>query len=253
MPMPLRGTVRDYGLADVLQLISGGARSGRLRLEHGAEVLEWALSSGTVVDVRTDRALDGALGSRLVQAGLLSDDVLGLALAERARTGYPIARILVQGGHLSEDEIREQSTLHRWDLVLAPFTWDGGSYTFDDVELTNHESWAEPLGVDHILMRGLRLVDEWPEASDRVPSRSWVVARRVPLPPPAPEPDPFSIVEVAPSGDPQVSDEAREIHAVAAPGARVGRILARARLDRFETTLALAELSKRGYIVLTPP
>ncbi len=251
--MPLRGTVHDYGLADVLQLIAAGSRSGRLRLDREGDVLELALSVGQVVDARTGAPLDAALGSRLVQAGLLTDEQLGWALAERARTGRSLAHLVIGAGHLSREEVGHHATLQRWETVLGPFTWDRGRYTFEDTDVTVVDGWVEPIPVDQLLRRGLRLVEDWRAATAVVPSRTWMVERRLPLPA-ATGDDPFAEAfgDDGPLEEP-ISDEVREVHALAEPGARLHRVLGRSPFDRYETTLALAELVGRGFVVLSPP
>jgi hypothetical protein len=251
--MPLRGTVSDYGLADVLQLIAAGARSGRLVVERPSEGLDISLAAATVVDVRTGRPTDAALGARLVQAGLLTEDRLGWALAERAETGTSIGQLLSERGDVDPSTIAAQATLQRWDTLLAPFTWQEGRYSFREGEVTVTEGWAATIPVDQLIMRGLRLVADWPSAVTRVPSRRWVIARRLPLPPAPAEVDPFGGAFDLRSQQAAVSDEARAVHAIAAPGASVLTVVGRAPFDGYETTLALSELVEGGFLVLSPP
>lgn len=251
--MALRGTVIDYGLADVLQLISQRSRSGRLRLEQGSELLDLHLAHGTIVDVRTDRSHDGAVGSRLVQAGLLSEDRLGRALAERAHTGRSIGHILVDGGWVELSAIRQQATLHRWDTLMAPFTWTSGSYALEDFEITSTDAWAEQIPVEQMLPKGLRILQEWPSARAKIPSRRWLVDRRVPLPPPPNAADPFGEAFGAVTVQDVVSEEARWVHRLASPGTVVGAVIGRSPYDRYETTLALTELLDKRFVVVTPP
>lgn len=253
--MALRGTVSDYGLADVLQLIAIGGRSGHLCIERGSDTLNLMIRAGVVVDVRGGLAPDAALGSRLVQAELLTDELLGWALVERAKTGRSVAELLTEAEHVHPDDLRQQANLHRWDTILAPFTWDSGRYAFKDGEVVDEDPWTDPVPVDQLLMRGLRLVEEWSGAVEQVPSRRWVVARRVPLPAPtSSDLDPFLAgFEPGPEPDPTISEEARAVHVLAAPGIRVGWVMSRSPYDRYETTLALAELTHGHFLVLTPP
>ena len=250
--MPLRGRVTDYGLADILQLVSQGGRSGRLRVEQGMELIDIYLSHGTVVDVRTSEAgSDGALGIRLVRAGLLTDSALGQVLALRAESGALIGDLLTRGGHVEDRDVRHHATLLRWDALMSPFTWSTGQYALEESEITVQESWAEPIPVDHVLLKGLRLVEEWPNARKQIPSMGWVVARRLPLPAASENIDPFDAIAPEPEGS--VTEEARAIHNLAAPGAGIAYIIGCSPFDRYETTLALAELAEKGFIVVTPP
>lgn len=252
--MPLTGTVTDFGLADVLQLVARGGRSGRLRMEQGADVVDVHVDAATVIEAHTERATEGELGSRLVQAGRLSEEDLGRALAERARTGRDIGTILTQAGAVDPDVVRHHATLQRWDMLMAPFVWERGHYRFEDAEITVVDGWAESIPVDLVLMKGLRLIEEWPAARVTIPSRSWIIARRLPLPARSTETDPFGTLTETPELiDEELGDEARMIHDLAAPGERVARILGCSPLDRFETTLTLALLAKLRYLVVTPP
>lgn len=254
--MALRGTVTDYGLADVLQLVVSGGRSGLLRMERGQEAIDVYLRSGVIVDARSGATADGPLGSRLVQAGVLSEEQLGLALADRIETERGLGEVLLERGWLEEGLLRAQATLQRWELLMAPFTWEDGDYALSDGEPESESEWAEPIPADQMLRKGLRLTEEWPAANRAVPSRQWTVARRLPLPPAAPGLEPFSAVFDSPEAitvPDDVSEEARWVHALCAPGVSVGRVIGRSPVDRFETTLGLAELANRGYIVVAPP
>lgn len=266
--MPLRGTVANYGLADVLQLVAQGARSGRLRIERGSDRIDVMLDAGTIVGVETGVLPDSALGSRLVQAGVLTDELLGHALAEQARSGLSIGHFLTRAGHLDPSVLRRQATLHRWDSVMAPFTWNEGQYALEDVAVTVGDEWADPIPVERLLIKGLRLVEEWPRAVAQVPSRRWIVARRVPLPPMTPASNPLTaglmnggglsfevdvLLEPGSASAGVVSDEARIVHRLAAPGARIALIVGRSPFDAFETVLALSELTEGGFVVLSPP
>lgn len=248
--MPLEGTIADYGLGDVLQLIAAGRRSGRLSLsgDHGAVELE--LCSGAVAEVTTERPRAPELGSRMVRAGLLTDASLGWALAERAESGRDLGELLLEADLVDAPTLRSQADLLRWEILLAPFTWGSGRYAFENGPPRSPPPGALP--VDLLLMRGLQLVEGWGDALRRVPSRAWVVARRLPLPPPGAH-DPFADATTARPGQAPLSDEAGSLHRLATPSAPVARVIDRAPFDRYGATFALAELVDAGLVVLSPP
>lgn len=253
--MALRGRVADYGLADILQLVSQGSRSGHLRIEQNSDIVDMFLSSGTVVDVRSrDTGYDGPLGLRLVKARLISDTELGDVLATRAETGESLGDIITRQSLLDSATIRHHATLLRWDALLGPFTWRYGQYAFTELPVEHTDPWTDPITVDHLLLKGVRLVEEWSWAQTHIPSLAWVIARRLPLPPPAEEDDPFGAFDLLePEEKPvQVGDEAREIHPLAIPGSVISNIIGCSPNNRYETMLSLAELSSKGYIVVSP-
>jgi hypothetical protein len=71
--MALVGTIKDFGLADILQLIGLQRKSGLLTLEHGADRVTVKFLEGAVVGAETSaRNLEELLGSVLVRTGRIT-------------------------------------------------------------------------------------------------------------------------------------------------------------------------------------
>lgn len=253
--MALRGTIADFGLADALQLIAGGHRSGSLTIRGPEHDLELRIRGGAVSEVRARGPTAPTLAERLGRAGLVTSAQLRHARAEGGRTGQPAEAVLLAEGLVEPGPLTEQEIRHRWELVLAPFTWRSGTYRFDNGVAEAPDPGAIPL--DQVLMRGLRLVEGWTEVRRRIPSATWTVARRIPLPEDEDPFDPFDpVTEASRTGRPgraPVSDEARALHGRARPGLAVGPLVDRAPMDRYEATCALAELIEAGLLVIAPP
>ncbi|MBX2812169.1 MAG: DUF4388 domain-containing protein [Myxococcales bacterium] len=254
--MPLCGRIPNYGLADVLQLLSQGSRSGHLRLNTNASTTEIFIATGMVVKVHSSSTShDGTLGVRLLQADLITSTILNDLLELRAQTGASLSELLLSHNHLNEETIRQHTTVIHWNILMSPFTWSSGTYEFQESEPHLPDPWAHPINVNHMLLKGLRLVEEWPWARRHIPSMEWIIGRRVPLPHPSHDVDPFGVPEEVsePQPAPEVSEEARVVHTLAAPGKGLINIVSSSPYDRYATTLALAELSAKRYVVVTPP
>ena len=71
--MALVGTIKDFGLADILQLIGLQRKTGLLTLEHDTDMVTVKFLEGAVVGADTStRNLEDLLGSVLVRTGRIT-------------------------------------------------------------------------------------------------------------------------------------------------------------------------------------
>jgi hypothetical protein len=172
----LEGTIRDFGLADILQLIGIQRKTGVLSLDNGQEAVTVKFLDGHVVGADTkERNLEDMLGSVLVRTGRVTDaqlrDVLRLQRETLQRLGY----ILVRQRFISEEDLVEALRIQVTQIVYRLFRWRDGKYQFSP---TNHMDYDtehfQPIAAETILMEGARMLDEWPIIERRVRSASMV-------------------------------------------------------------------------------
>jgi hypothetical protein len=248
----LRGNLQDFGLADILQLIVKGQKSGVFVVRSPSDEVHVTFNEGWVFDVTADsRPNDSKLGSRLVRAGLLSHAALGQTLKRRAETGVPLARLIVEGGHASEEVVMAHATLIASDTLFEIFTWRAGTYEFHDGVMPRPAT-IEPLAGEQLLMQGIVLTDEWPNIEARVPSPLCFVERRWALPPEQTLDDAPLFASAAP-GEPEIGPEEREIHGLCVPGTEVQAVIDRASVHRYEVLRCLSVLVGAHYVRLAEP
>ncbi|MEQ8275531.1 MAG: DUF4388 domain-containing protein [Deltaproteobacteria bacterium] len=255
--MPLRGPIQDFGLADVLQLIAKAHRSGYIRLTNDIDEVTVTVKEGRVLDVVDEgRPGNAKLGNRLVRAGLLTNAELGQALKRRVETNAPIAHILEELRLATRESIVQYATMEATDALFDIFTWERGTYEFEETAVADPDTAIEPIPADALLMQGIVLVDEWPTIKERIPSERWRVARRFDLPP-EPEPEELPMFGLADSPENptqlEVGPNERVVHELCAPGHAVRTIADRAPFHRFETFRCLSHLIGFLYIELVAP
>jgi hypothetical protein len=75
--MALEGTIKDFGLPDIFQLIGLQRKTGILTLNNEKETVTVAFENGMVVTADADsKRLEDRLGNVLVKQGKLSKDRL---------------------------------------------------------------------------------------------------------------------------------------------------------------------------------
>ena len=83
----LEGTIKEFGIADILQLICQQQKTGVLTVEAKGEKAEIYLDEGNIAAARVVTGAAGdALGTLLVKAKLLSPGQLETALATQKQT-----------------------------------------------------------------------------------------------------------------------------------------------------------------------
>lgn len=168
--MSINGVLEDLPLADVLQFIHLGRRTGTLFLwrddEQRAEI---GFHDGKIVGAWAPG--HRKLGDLLAEAGLLDQGRLEAALELQQRSEPPrsLGRILVDSGAIRRDQIhhvvREQVKSTVFDLV----TWRQGHFHFEVDELDPPDDFSvEPdevlgdldLNTQMLLLEATRIFDE---------------------------------------------------------------------------------------------
>lgn len=182
--MSLNGKLEDVSLADVMQFVHLGRRTGTLFLVRGSQEAEIGFHRGQIVSAYSSgtRRLSDLLISLNVLPQEVVDQTLKLQAAERPRRS--LGQILVTSGVLPSDEIQRvlrtqvESTLY--ELVL----WTSGSFEFVLDELKPLEDLAMypgdvspklDLNTHQVLIEAARVLDEarQREARGEEPLAPW--------------------------------------------------------------------------------
>ena len=174
--MALSGTLKDFALPDIFQLIGMQRKTGLLTLESERETVSVVFEQGMVVHAdSTVRRLDDLLGNVLVRQGKIRKEVLEEALAKQKVSMQRLGFILTGQGYIERDDLKEALSEQVQQIVFRVFRWKSGNYHFDPTADTDYDREnVSPVSTDHILMEGIRRVDEWPIIEKRIPSLDFV-------------------------------------------------------------------------------
>lgn len=177
--MALQGTIKDFGLAEILQLLGIQRKTGVLSVDNGEDVVTVTFFQGQIVgaDAKT-RNLEDLLGSVLVRTGRITEGQLQDALRIQKSTLQRLGYVLVKSGAISETDLRESLRIQVSQIVYRLFRWRSGSYHFAPTEHVEYdEDHFTPIGAETILMEGARMIDEWPIIERRLRSPSLVYSK----------------------------------------------------------------------------
>jgi len=175
----LQGTIKDFALPDILQLIGIQRKTGILTLENEDDKVTVKFQDGQVVGADTaSEGVESRLGSVLVRTGRITEAQLAEALQTQRKTLQRLGHILVQNEMITSDELVEGLNVQSTQILYRLFRWSEGTYDFQAVEKIDYDrSHFVPISADSLLMEGARMVDEWPIIERRIKSETMVLRK----------------------------------------------------------------------------
>src|SRR5262245_23044257 len=120
--MALRGTLQDFSLADIFQLIGIQKKTGVLTLKSASETVTVSFVEGQVVGAdSTSRRLEDRLGSVLAKSGRISEAQLQEALKIQASTLRRLGNILVEQKFIDAKVLSEALAVQISQMIYRLF------------------------------------------------------------------------------------------------------------------------------------
>jgi hypothetical protein len=253
--MALKGTIRDFGIADIFQLIGQQTKSGILLLKDEVDEVKIHFREGSVVRAESStRPKQMLLGNMLLNAGVITKSELDQALQQQTRTMRRIGLILADDVvALSRTELAEFLRLQLNETVFRLFLWHSGTYEFEQHDVAEAEDGLEAIRAENILMDGLRVMDEWPSLRERLPPFSTVFEVARDLPEPKAAEAEFSEFDLGgdmggEDSEPSIGDPERRIYGFVRHGLKLEKLIHLSRLGEFEACRAVMVLVDGGFI-----
>ncbi len=239
--MALTGTLKDFGIADILQLIGQQAKSGVLHLKNKEDEVHVHMADGCVVSAEyAGRKQRERLGAMLVRAKLLEPGDVERALEAQQRSLRKLGDILVEMRLVTREDLKEITALQTTETVYRLFRWTSGTYQFEPCLVEWDRETVTPMRAEAVLMEGYRQVDEWPLVRRKIPSSDVAFQ-------PAPD---LAARRADATG---LGPAERQVLPLAEAGRTVDEIAAMARLCEFEASKALLTLVNLGLLQVVIP
>lgn len=260
--MALEGTLKDFSLADIFQLIGLQRKTGVLTLRGKDDTVTVTFLDGKVVGADSlNRRLENRLGTVLMKSGTLNQEQLNRALEIQRETLQRIGFILVHYGIISAQKLKEALQLQIMQIIYRLFRWKDGDYHFSQETTIEYDrDNVVPITAESILMEGARMMDEWPIIEKRIRSYDMVFRKKltdqeivVVGADEADEidfdPDTTNARKRKAGGDKiRISPEEKSVLDLVDGTMKVGDIVEVSRLSEFDTNKSLYELLTRDLI-----
>jgi len=258
--MALEGTLRDFSLADIFQLIGLQRKTGVLTLRTKDDTVTVTFLDGKVVGADSlNHRLENRLGHVLIKSGVLQQDQLNRALEIQKETLQRLGFILTHYGIISAESLKQAIQLQILQIVYRLFRWKDGDYHFSQETTIEYDrDNVVPITAESILMEGARMIDEWPIIEKRIRSYDMVFRKKLT--------DQEIVVVGAEDADEvdfdgttrkkrglgvdkiRISQEEKAIYDLVDGTVTVGDIVEVSRFSEFDTNKALYELLTRDLI-----
>jgi competence protein ComGC len=234
MSISLRGSLKDFGIADVFQLIGQQRKTGILEFSDRDEKIRLLFDRGAVVSAApVGQWTYAAFGEMLMRCGLLTRDRVDDLRRDCQASAQTLQSVAIARGWLSLEELRQIEDLLTRETILSVLRWQVGSFDFTAEEVEHDREFDSLLGAEQILMDGLRMVDEWQTFARLVPSESTVFRRALS----------FEQYRARAAGEPQqqIANAERVLNLIDGR-LSVRRVIDLSLLGAFEAVRALAQL-----------
>ena len=234
--MRLDGSLEDFTLPDILQLLTRTKKTGSLQILAAEDERRGLvrLASGAVNGASSDLRRH-ALARRLVGSGLVSDEAL-MAAAEDVRAGAPsLVRALLEHGDVDSEEINRLAADQVTDAVCELLRWSAGTFSFL-VGDPDPEGLELELSAEELVAEGERRMQVWPSLTTHIPSSDTVLR-----------------LAASPAFDPSCSREEWGLIALVDGNRSVNEIVALLGRSEFAVAGALSALVERGLLTISTP
>lgn len=177
--MALEGSLRDFDLFSMFNMIKTQGKSGTLVLSRGQEFVKVFFDQGDIVGCDSNQVrMEDRLGAMLVRLGRLSGDELMAMIQRQRQTMKRMGTLLLESGKVSPQDLQDALFNQAMSIIYRTFRWIEGDYRFDSLlpQDLDRENFP-PIPVDTVLMEAARIMDEWPEVQRRLPDPNANLAK----------------------------------------------------------------------------
>jgi hypothetical protein len=176
MKMAFKGTLKEFKVPDILQLISLQKKTGILTFTSSDGFITLIFENGMIAGVDAfPKKLETRVGHVLVKQDLISNEMLDRALVIQKRTNQKIGEILLSMGLIGQDTVAEALKNQAVEVILSLFKWKRGEYNFKIMDsLDNSLRTIAPIPTDNLIMEGVQMLDEWPLIKELIPNDNLV-------------------------------------------------------------------------------
>lgn len=169
--MALEGTLADFGIGEILQLIGSQQKTGILFVEGTGETEEVQVFFRGGKVIRCDvarRDKRDLIGNMLAAAMVISREQLAAALETQKKTLKRVGDVLVEEGVITGEILQEFTDLQTRETLARLFHWKRGKYRFESKPPGFARPNISPIACENLLMEGVRMMDEWPLIQARI-------------------------------------------------------------------------------------
>jgi hypothetical protein len=167
--MALEGSLKEFNVADILQLIFFQKKTGVLLLQGRYERIRILFFDGNIIGAETrSKPMDKRLVWVLVKRGMIDQEQLDTAIGKQKTEGKKFYHHLVNDNVITKEDVTGIISFLISEVMAMVFSMKEGKYEFKAQAIPVDKEMGVVLNTEHYLMEGVRIVDEWSEIEGKV-------------------------------------------------------------------------------------
>jgi len=180
--MALQGTLKDFSITEIIQLIGQQLKTGVLKIRRGKDIVEISFVDGMIVHVYSNyRGKKDLIGEIFVKAQLITEEQLERVLRIQKETFKYLGEILVELQLLTKEDVLKVISTQIYETIYDLFWWEDGDFNFDLKLVESYRKIPFALSTEQVLLSILRMVDEWSEIEKKISSPHLVFKKSLGL------------------------------------------------------------------------
>lgn len=163
----MEGDLREFPLAEILQFVSLGSRTGVLDIIRRDRVYGIVFTSGSITGLSAD---GWSLGQELRDSGLLPAEKLSSLLAGDGGT-QELQNAVLAGGYMNDEDWAAFVERQIERLLYGLFDARDGKFRFRQQATVAHSLLPVRVTADRAVLEGTRWSETWARAGELIPSR----------------------------------------------------------------------------------
>ena len=157
--MSITGNLRTLELAELLQWLAQGTKTGVLMIENEKLEKRIYFDAGKITFSESNNPHEH-LGSFLIREGLIDEGTLARAIKLQESTQVLLGKVLVTLGSITESELHDILRRKTEESIFELFSWEEGEFRFIPDETPDQAGIPLRLDVTNVVLEGLRRLDE---------------------------------------------------------------------------------------------
>ena len=130
--MALKGSIKDFGLAEIFQLIFIQRKSGVLTLKSKEKNATIFFGEGMIIDATsTERGAVERLGEILIRAKRIDNEQLEEFLENQEVAQEKLGKMITESGLIKNEDVKNALKLQKHETIYSLFRWKEGNYQFE--------------------------------------------------------------------------------------------------------------------------
>ena len=177
MHLDLQGSIQQFTLPEIFQLVAGARKSGTLGIQRDDSIVMVYFRDGMIVYAYGPRQTFH-LGQLLKERGAISAEQLDKAvdIQSRGENSRRLGEILIQEGSIDRADLEKVVMSQIEQLLYSLLAWDSGTFKFYEDQFPTDEEITVTISVENVILEGLRRLDEQRMVEKTLPSTESVFA-----------------------------------------------------------------------------